>query len=371
MKRLKRAILFAVCASILAVLVPFSSAQAASSAAHDDFFTDSVFLGDSITVGLEEYVDTLRSSSSKAFSNALFLAKNSYGVRTSMNDDGSSYHPSWKGEQYQPQKSIARIGNISKVFIMLGTNDIKEDHDDIIDKYKTLVGRIKDAVPGVTVYIQSVLPMTSRKEDSQMSNRRIDSFNEKLARMCSSLNLNYIDVASSFKDSNGSLRSSYSSDDYVHISKEGYQVWVDVLRDYAAGKSSQGKVMNVSSSLNMRSSPSTSASIVTKLRNNATVTIEEAFIDYEWHKVSVNGKSGYLHKDFVYLDSVSYSKGTVIKVNDFVNARSKPNTNSDVVCTINKGKEVKVVRAYSTSNWYLVYYNDAYMYVRKDFISLN
>ncbi len=371
MKRFKKVILLAVCVSMLAVFVPVNSAQAASSASYDDFFTDSVFLGDSITVGLEEYVDMLRSSSSKAFSNALFLAKNSYGVRTSMNDDGSSYHPSWKGEQNQPHKSIARMGSISKVFIMLGTNDIKEDHDDVIDKYKTLVGRIKDAIPGVTIYIQSVLPMTSRKEDSQMNNSRINSFNEKLARMCSSLKLNYIDVASDFKDSSGKLRSSYSSDDYVHISKEGYQVWVDILRDYAAGKSSQGTVMNVSSSLNLRSAPSLSAPIVTKLRNKTTITVEEAFIDYEWHKVSVNGKEGYLHRDYVYLDSVSYSTGKVVKVNDFVNARSKPNTSSDIICTINKGKEVKVVRAYSTSNWYLVYYDNAYMYVRKDFISLN
>jgi lysophospholipase L1-like esterase/uncharacterized protein YraI len=371
MKRFKKAILLAVCASMLAAFAPVNSAQASSSTSYDDFFADSVFLGDSITVGLEEYVDSLRASSSKAFSNALFLAKNSYGIRTSMNDDGSSYHPSWKGEQNQPQKSIARMGRIGKVFIMLGTNDIKEDHDDVIDKYKTLVGRIKDAVPGVTVYIQSVLPMTSRKEDNQMNNNRINSFNEKLERMCSSLNLQYIDVASSFKNSGGKLRSSYSSDDYVHISKEGYKVWVDVLREYAAGKSSQGTVMNVTSSLNMRSAPSLSASIVTKLRNRTTITIEEAFIDYEWHKVSVNGKTGYLHKDFVYLDSVSYSTGTVIKVNEFVNARSKPNTNSDIISTINKGKEVKVVRAHSTSNWYLVYYDNAYMYVRKDFISLN
>ena len=367
MKRLKKAILLAVCVAMMMTAMPAISAQAASS---DDFFTDAVFLGDSITVGLEEYVEGLRSSSSRAFSNAVFLAKGSYGLRTSMNDDGSTYHPYWKGEQLQPQKSIAKMG-VSKVFIMLGTNDIMEDHDDIISKYKTLIGRIKESCPGISVYVQSVLPMTARKEDRQMSNSRIDSFNEKLIKMCSSLQISYIDVASSFKDSNGRLRSSYSSDDYVHISKDGYKVWVDVLRDYASGKSSLGKVMNVSSSLNMRSAPSKSASVVTKLRNNQEIVIEEAFIDYEWHKVSVNGRTGFLHKDYVYLDSVSYSSGKIVKVTDFVNARSKPNAGSDLVCTIKKDASVQVVRAYSTSNWYLVYYNKQYMYVRNDFVSLS
>ncbi len=113
-----------------------------------------------------------------------------------------------------------------------------------------------------------------------------------------------------------------------------------------------------------------SANVVDKLRRGAEVVIEEPFIDYEWHKVRANGKSGYVHKDYIYLESVSYSEGTIIKVNDFVNARTKPNTSADVACTIKKGRTVKVVRAYSTSNWYLVYYDDMYVYVRKDFISM-
>ena len=108
------------CAALSAasLCVAFPAVAAASSA--DSFFKDAVFLGDSITVGLEEYAQKMRASSDSTFlSNAKFLAKVGYPVTATDNSDGNSMHPAYGGVRQQPQKSIAAMG-VSKVFILLG-----------------------------------------------------------------------------------------------------------------------------------------------------------------------------------------------------------------------------------------------------------
>ena len=367
----KRLLSLVLCACMLMGMFAFVSPKTAYAASADAFFNDSVFLGDSITVGLEEYVERKRESDSDFLGDAQFLAKGSYSIRGALNEDGYDLHPILSGKRLQPQKSIAKLG-VSRVFIMMGINDVKEDMDNTIDYYEQLIDRIRDANPGIEIFIESVLPMTARKEDRSISNDRIDSLNSKLKKMCSSLDLTYVNVADAMKDSNGRLRSEYSSDDYVHISNDGYAVLVEALRDFASGKAMTGEVVDCSY-LNVREKPSTSSKRLGKIRRGNTVVINEMFVDGIWHEIRYEGKKAYVSVDYVDigLDDDDFEKGKVIKVSSFVNARSGPGTDNDIVTTIKKGKSVYVVKKYSTDNWYLVKYNDQFMYLRKDFVDLD
>lgn len=343
-------------------------AQAASS---DALFENSVFLGDSLTVGLMDYVAAEREKGVSTLSNATFLARESYSIKGALNEDTYDLHPWYNGKKQQPQKSIATM-KVDKVFILLGINDIGEDMDTIIANYTTLIRRIQNACPGITIYVQSVFPMCASGEKNSLNNALIDAFNGKLENLCATLGITYIDICDNFKNSSGKLVNTYSSDGYVHLSNDGYKVWIDALEDYAASRTMTANVFNVTTCLNLRKAPSTSAARVGTIYNGTQVVVLETFVeDYTWHKISYNGKEAYVHRDYLkFPDALSNPvEGTIVKVNQFVNARTEPNTSCNIACTINRGTKVQVLRGFSTDNWYLIYYNQQYLYVRKDFIS--
>jgi lysophospholipase L1-like esterase/uncharacterized protein YraI len=361
------------CAALIAasLCVAFPAVAAASSA--DSFFKDAVFLGDSITVGLEEYAQKMRASSDSTFlSNAKFLAKVGYPVTATDNSDGNSMHPAYGGVRQQPQKSIAAMG-VSKVFILLGTNDVQEDFQDTIDAYTALIKAIKGACPGITIYVQSVMPMCSATESGKMTNARIETLNSKIKSMCASQSITYIDIASAMKNSYGALKTAYSSDGYVHLNNEGYAAWVSVLREFAknAIDGYPATVANASS-VNLRSEPSTSASRVATLSRGTQIRIVEPFVQDSWHKVSYGGIVGYMHSDYVQFDStgMEMTAGRIVNVSSFVNARTGPSTEFSIPFTIRKDAVVLVATSYLADNWYLVYYDSCYVFVRRDFISL-
>lgn len=368
MKRLSRMISALLMATLMFTLLSFAVPSTALAASTDDFFSDSVFLGDSITVGLDTYVASLRQKNSSAFSDAYFHAKVNYSLHGSLGGDYESQHPYYQGVQLQPQKVIASIAP-AKLFIMLGTNDVQDDLSDAIANYKTLISRIQSASPGTAIYIISVPPMVSSSETKTMTNARIDSMNAKIQSMCSSLGLTYINIADALKDSGGGLVPSYSGDGYVHFNNTGYAAMVDALRAFAKAQTKTVSVINVTTCLNLRAKADPTASVIKKIPAGAKLTLEEAFVNGEWHKVTYNGSTGYIHCDYAHLDFATYTDATIIKVNESVNARFGPATSHKVKMTIPKGASVKVIREYEQSDWYLVYYNGQHAYVRNDFVA--
>ena len=69
--------------------------------------------------------------------------------------------------------------NIDKVYIMLGVNELRLVYSSIfIDKYSQLIDSIKQVKPNCEVIVQSIIPVTKSKSDSdgnlqQSKNRRI------------------------------------------------------------------------------------------------------------------------------------------------------------------------------------------------------
>lgn len=353
-------------------LIGASAPTLAHAASDDIFFKDAVFLGDSLTVGLKDYAQHQRTTADSTFlSNAKFLAKVGYPISGTDNADGDSCHPAYKGVNQQPQKSIASMG-VKKAFIMLGTNDVQEDFQSTIDAYTKLIQSIKSACPGITIYVQSVMPMCSARESGKMTNARINTLNTKIKAMCVSLNVTYIDVASALKNSSGALKTSYSSDGYVHLSNDGYAAWVSALRTFAK-KAANGYSAFVSgSSVNLRSEPTTAASTLGSLAKGTSLRIVQPFAKDNWHKVSYAGMIGYVSSDYVRFDSsaMDMAAARIVNVDAFVNARTGPGMSYAIPFTIRKNAVVLVATTYQTDNWYLVYYNGRYVFVRKDFVKL-
>ena len=102
-------------------------------------------------------------------------------------------------------------------------------------------------------------------------------------------------------------------------SSEWYKVIVDGKEGYVSGSYLTGTTatdfsvgsgrITCSSTVNLRSEANTSSSILTSLSNGTAVTITG--VSGGWYKVSVNGKTGYVHPDYVQVSGgSSASAGT-------------------------------------------------------------
>ncbi|MBV8390532.1 MAG: sialate O-acetylesterase [Mucilaginibacter sp.] len=122
----------------------------------------------------------------------------------------------------------------SKLFILLGINDIGKDIPDavIADNYLKIVKEIHTKCPETKVYVQSVLPVDAThphfpqhydKEEHVLSVDKLLKANAKVG------DYTFIDIFHLFVDANGRLDSRYTFEG-LHLKPEAYVVWADYLK---------------------------------------------------------------------------------------------------------------------------------------------
>ena len=149
-----------------------------------DYYSNSVFMGDSVISGIE-----------------------SYGYLN--NVVGNVNATSGKLESYV---SEAMKSNPSKVFIMVGHNDanygtIKEES--LASNITDIVEEIHKKKSSTKVYVLSITPITSAYEKKSSTNVKqsyIDKANSLIEENASSGKYTYVDVASAYKDTNGYMK---------------------------------------------------------------------------------------------------------------------------------------------------------------------
>jgi len=161
--------------------------------------------------------------------------------------------------------------------------------------------------------------------------------------------------------------------------KEGY-----VSGEYLTGTTATNVALGTgtvkcSSSVNFRSAPNTSSTSYGELKNGTKVNV--VGVSSGWYKVTYNGKTGYIHPDYITLASSSAgtalapsnpvpsppgTAGTV-KCSSSVNLRSEANTSSSILAELKNGTKITVV---STANgWCKVTYSGKTGYIKQDYVS--
>ena len=161
--------------------------------------------------------------------------------------------------------------------------------------------------------------------------------------------------------------------------KEGY-----VSGEYLTGTTATNVALGTgtvkcSSSVNFRSAPNTSSTSYGELKNGTKVNV--VGVSSGWYKVTYNGKTGYIHPDYITLASssagtaiapsntVTSTTGTAgtVKCSSSVNLRSAANTSSSILAELKNGTAVTVV---STANgWCKVTYSGKTGYIKQDYVS--
>ncbi len=200
------------------------------------FFANSVFVGDSLTVGFETYC---RSHSDSILTDTTyFLARVSCSARAATSENALTRHanimPMYNGSVQYIEDSIAQMTDVNKVFICLGINDLTSGTPDrVISDIRTLIQRILEKRPDVKIYIISIPCVMPDVSAGSLNNTNIQICNILLQNTCQIMGYGFVNLSEYLMDESNALRAEYSSDKYVHQNNRAYDIWNRVLKNYA------------------------------------------------------------------------------------------------------------------------------------------
>lgn len=202
-----------------AALVPNSG-----SSVGDEYFDDAAFVGDSITEGIKLY---------EVMTNATVVAARGINLDNVFTDDQIR-----TAQGNSTVMGALEAAEPKKIYIMFGANGVgwfTEQH--FTDVYTKFVQAVKEQHPDTQLYLQSILPVTQEFDDSRedISNDKINRYNELVVEIAEEQKVHYLDVASAFKDEKGCLPED-SNGDGMHFGNKYYQKWFDYLKSHTVAE---------------------------------------------------------------------------------------------------------------------------------------
>lgn len=183
----------------------------------EEYFSNTLFLGDSRTVGLALYA---RIPGATYFARTSMNVSNVFADKPSETSDTASYA---NLAQLLSQKSFGRI------YILLGINEIGYSYSWIVNNYSKTIEYIRMYQPDAKIIIQSNMHVTKKKSDANpntFSNARIDELNKRLSGLADGRSVYYLSFERIFDGEDGAMSSSYSGDG-VHLYGKCYKLWRD------------------------------------------------------------------------------------------------------------------------------------------------
>ncbi len=117
---------------------------------------------------------------------------------------------------------------------MAGINGSKNlDLEDFQKKYNLLIDSIQINNPESQLYVQSILPLSKGKENTEhyADNATIQKMNLIIKSICQARNIPFIDLYSLYCI-DGYLPLEYTRNDGIHIKDNYYKIWSDKIRQY-------------------------------------------------------------------------------------------------------------------------------------------
>ena len=180
-------------------------------------FSDTLFIGDSRTVGLSEYGDL---GQAEVFANSGMSVFNLFQTQVTL-----------KNGTKQSLDEVLSSNRYSSIYLMLGINELGYEEQSILRQYRAVVEQIRAKQPQASLILEANLHVTREKaaKSDIYNNRKIDALNKAIETIAEETGCRYLDVNSLFDDETGNLSDNYSTDG-SHIMGKYYSVWVDWIR---------------------------------------------------------------------------------------------------------------------------------------------
>lgn len=188
------------------------------------YFDTAVFVGDSITQGMQIYRQGIPNAKYCAYKGV--SPKAIYDGTAVKRTDGTTEVPMEALVAYQPDN----------VYILLGTNAMVGMGDEaLLAYYDEMLNVMKSTLlPGVNFYVQSITPVLMGV-DPRFDMERINNLNNQLAKMAWEKGMYFLDLNEALAGDDGWLRPDYgASKDGYHLNPSGYSAWVEYLVTHTA-----------------------------------------------------------------------------------------------------------------------------------------
>ncbi|WP_455735936.1 GDSL-type esterase/lipase family protein [Caproiciproducens sp.] len=203
--------------------VPLSSTPR-DAVAPTGYFDDALLIGDSRTEALRNY---------DGLDNATYYAVKGLMVSTIFTKPSIEIH----GKKL-PVMQALKEEKYGKIYIMLGVNELGwSSFNTFIQDYQKVIDGIKTSQPGAVIYVQSILPVTAKKSetDKVYNNQKIEAYNQAIEEMAAKSRVRYLAVNTAVSDSEGNLPEDASVDG-VHLNGEYCKKWCEYLRTHTNGE---------------------------------------------------------------------------------------------------------------------------------------
>lgn len=183
-----------------------------------DYFSSSLFIGDSISTGLSLYgfLDQQNVFAQQGLAPSTALDADIDGV--TLSDKIASFKP-------------------KKIFVMLGTNSVGyADNKTLAGNMKELVEKIS-ALTKAKIYVVSIPPVTQEAEKSDenaLTLKDITDYNTKLKSAISGTSATFIDLNSILSDKDGYFNADYAEMDGIHFMGKTYEVMLSYLQKHSS-----------------------------------------------------------------------------------------------------------------------------------------
>lgn len=184
----------------------------------ESYFDDAVFIGDSRTVGLQDY---------GGLDNSTFYAT----VGLNIYDMWTEKFCEVDGVEMTLEEALS-TQQFGKIYFQIGINEMgRGTQDSFMEEYVKSVERLKELQPNAIIYVQGIMRVTQKKSESDpiFNNQAIQIRNERIAQLADNRTVFYIDMNEVVCDQYGNLKAELTFDD-LHLYGSQYGIWVEFLK---------------------------------------------------------------------------------------------------------------------------------------------
>lgn len=203
---------------LLCCLLPDSAAFADAAHPEEDLFADSLFLGDSLTGCLNEYIrKTGCTAATVMYMNGLAA----HGVV-----DGSTFYGN--GREYTLSEAVSS-GRYDRIFVMLGSNDLNRRINGTVRCMIRIADTIRELSPDSEICFQSCPP--TRQYSFPFDSGNVEKYNRALEKACVKNGVTYIRITDGMADDSGDLAKGLTFDG-LHLNNAGCELWMNNLKKF-------------------------------------------------------------------------------------------------------------------------------------------
>ena len=199
------------------------------------------------------YLESSISKLKKGYENEIVFLENDYTNYLFLGDSITDYYDLDKYYEGLPVVNSGISGNTtedilndmkarvynynpSKVFLLIGTNDLIHDIsvDDIVSNIEKIISEINTNEPQTEIYVESIYPVNDNINEDMVSNRNnkdIMKINNKIKKYCEYNSCTYINMYDKLLDDDKNFNEKYT-DDGLHPNSKGYEVITKELKKY-------------------------------------------------------------------------------------------------------------------------------------------